>query len=185
MLLHFFLIPCFNLKVQREKEFFVLNCPPHDLKLSKIDYDDRSEEEQHRNNNFLQTFCQKNVKSWRFRQSGYAKAEVPLSKICDAEIEVSAESEVPLPLLRKLQNLSQCDPVLTHQALRSRSYQGRAQELAEGGGGCGKSQTALLVKIFLGTGQPQGLLYLIHWEAQPQAKPINRNDFQVNIIIEV
>ena len=42
-----------------------------------------------------------------------------------------------------------------------------------------------LLKIFLGTGQPQGLLYLIHWEAQPQAKPINRNDFQVNIIIEV
>ena len=44
-------------------------------------------------------------------------------------------------------------------------------------GGCGKSQTALLLKIFLGTGQPQGLLYLTHWEAQPQAKPINRNDF--------
>ena len=41
------------------------------------------------------------------------------------------------------------------------------------------------IKIFLGTGQPQGLLYLIQWEAQPQAKPINRNDFQVNIIIEV
>ena len=52
-------------------------------------------------------------------------------------------------------------------------------------GGCGKSQTALLLKIFLGTGQPQGLLYHIHWEAQPQAKPINRYDFQVNIIIEV
>ena len=38
-------------------------------------------------------------------------------------------------------------------------FQGHAQELAEGGG-CGKSQTALLLKIFLGTGQPQGLLYL-------------------------
>ena len=73
-------MPCFNFKVQREKELFVLNCPPHDSKLSEIDYDDRSEEEQHRNNNFLQTFCQKKVKSWRFRKSEYAKAEVPLSK---------------------------------------------------------------------------------------------------------
>ena len=76
----FFLVPCFNFKVQREKELFVLNCPPHDSKLSEIDYDDKSEKEQHRNNNFLQTFCQINVKSWRFRKSEYAKAEVPLSK---------------------------------------------------------------------------------------------------------
>ena len=66
----FFLVPCFNFKVQREKELFVLNCPSHDSKLSEIDYDDRSEEEQHRNNNFLQTFCQKNVKSKNFRKSG-------------------------------------------------------------------------------------------------------------------
>ena len=65
----FFVIPCFNFKVQRERELFVLNCPPHDLKLSEIDCDDRSEEEQHRNN-FLQTFCKKNVKNWRFRKSG-------------------------------------------------------------------------------------------------------------------
>ena len=72
------------------------------------------------------------------------------------------------------------------QLQRIQRVQGRAQELAEGGGGgCGKSQMALLLKIFLGTGQPHGLLYLIHWEAQPQAKPINRNDFQVNRIIEV
>ena len=81
-------------------------------------------------------------------------------------------------------------PLNSHYMNRSRPLywlQGRAQELAEGGGGeggCSKSQTALLLKIFLGTGQPQGLLYLIHWEAQPQAKPINSNDFQVNIIIE-
>ena len=72
-------MPCFNFKVQRERELFGLNCPPHDSKLSEIDYDERSQEEQHRNN-FLQTFCQKNVKSWRFRKSGYAKAKVPLSK---------------------------------------------------------------------------------------------------------
>ena len=76
----FFLIPAyFNFKIQRERELFVLNCPPHDSKLSEIDYDDRTEEEQHRNN-FHQTFCQKNVKSWRFNKSGYAQAKVPLSK---------------------------------------------------------------------------------------------------------
>ena len=89
----------FNFKAQREKELFVLNCPPHDSKLSEIDYDDRSEEEQRRNNNFLQTLCQKNVKTKKFRKSEHAKAEVPLSKICDAEIEVSAEVEVPLTCL--------------------------------------------------------------------------------------
>ena len=47
-----------------------------------------------------------------------AKANMPKrrfrsQKICDAKIEVSAEAEVPLPLLRKLQNLSQCDRALT------------------------------------------------------------------------
>ena len=120
-------MPCFNFKVQREKELFVLNCPPHDSKLSEIDYDDRSEEEQHRNNNFLQTFCQKNVKSWRFRQSEYAKAEVPLSKNLrrgnrgfrrsggSASAVATATAEVEVPLSRKLQNLSQCDRALTAQ----------------------------------------------------------------------
>ena len=47
-----------------------------------------------------------------------AKADTPKrrfrsQKICDAEIEVSAEAEVEVPLLRKLQNLSQCDRALT------------------------------------------------------------------------
>ena len=49
-----------------------------------------------------------------------AKADTPKrrfrsQKICDAEIEVSAEAEVPL--LRKLQNLSQCDRALTSKLL--------------------------------------------------------------------
>ena len=117
----FFLIPCFNFKVQRERELFVLNCPPHDSKLSEIDNNDRSEEEQHRNNNFLQTFCQKNVKTKNFRQSEYAKAEVPLSKNLrrgnrgfrpsggSTYAVATATAEVEVPLLRKLQNLSQCD----------------------------------------------------------------------------
>ena len=46
-----------------------------------------------------------------------AKANTPKrwfrsQKICDADIEVSAEAEVEVPLLRKLQNLSQCDRAL-------------------------------------------------------------------------
>ena len=110
-----FLIPCFNFKVQRDKELFVLNCPPHDSKLSEIDYDDRSEEEQHRNNNFLQPFCQKNIKTKKVRKSGYAKAEVPLPKNLRrgnrgyrrsggfTSAVATATAEVEVPLLRRLQ----------------------------------------------------------------------------------
>ena len=67
------------------------------------------------------------AKSKNFRKSGYAKAEVPLSKICDLEIKVSAEAEVPLTLSRKLPNLSQCNRALalhaadTFQVLYSRA----------------------------------------------------------------
>ena len=102
-----------NFKVQRDRKLFVLNCPPHDSKLSEIDYDDRSEEEQHRNNNFLQTFCRKNVKTKSVLKSEYAKAEVPLSKNLRRGNRGFRRSGGPLPLLRKLQNLSQCNRALS------------------------------------------------------------------------
>ena len=114
ILLHYFLMPCFNFKVQQEKELFVLNFPPHDSKLSEIDYNYRSEEEQHGNNNFLQTFCYKMSKLKISAKVDKPKWRFHSQKICDAEIEVSAEAEVniPLLLLRCLQTVSQCDRAL-------------------------------------------------------------------------
>ena len=60
-------------------------------------------------------------------------------------------------------------------ALRGHRNAGACAGIGWGGGGVRQISNGTPIKIFLGTGQPQGLLYLIHWEAQPQAKPINRN----------
>ena len=58
-------------------------------------------------------------------KAGTPKRRFCSQKICDAEIEVSAEAEVEVPLLRKLQNLSQCDRALFRPPARCTKHFGQ------------------------------------------------------------